>query len=92
MSTLTEAVATLDTILRRGGNILDLFGGYTTSSDGSEFVLLVNEDIPSDDALGPIGGPTQVAFAEAPTLEDALVLLASRLAEAGYAVPAVSTS
>lgn len=84
MNTLTDAVAGIGHALERGGNNLDLFCGYTAADDIPEFVVIVSEDIPCDDALGPVGGPTQIAFAEAPTFEDALVLLAARLAESGY--------
>jgi hypothetical protein len=88
MSTLIDAVASIGHALRRGGDNLDLFGGYTNADDGAEFVfvLILSEDVPCHDLMGPVAGveSSQIAFAEAATFEEALILLAARLAEAGY--------
>lgn len=85
---LAAAIEALDHALQRGGDNLDFTTSYvSTEHGGHEFVLLVSEEVPCDDVLGSPGPEVStVAFAESGTLADGFVLLAQRMAEAGYGV------
>lgn len=83
-SELHDAVDAINHALQRGANRLDLFGGYSTEGGTPTVTLLVSEDQPCDDVMGSMGGDLTIAFAQAPTLTDALIVLAGSLAEAGY--------
>jgi hypothetical protein len=82
---LAAAIEALDHVLKRGTDVLDLTVTYTKGNDAHEFVLLVSEEVACDDVLGAPGPEiSTIAFAESATLAEGIVLLAQRMATAGY--------
>lgn len=88
ISVLHAAAASIDRILRRGPDSLELSTSYVTNGGAPGFVAIVTEEVACDDAMGP--EIIIVAEGQAATLEDALVLLAKSLADAGYIAEAVN--
>lgn len=76
MSTLTEAVATIDNALRIEAGRMDLFGGYNVAGCEPGYTLTATKDLNQE-----------VAVAQAPTLVKALIVLAGELEAAGYKAP-----
>jgi len=81
MNTLTEAVAAIDRALRLDAGRLDLFDGYDITKNNAGYTFMATK-----------GVDEEVAFAQAPTLTDALIILAGQLENAGYKAGAVAAS
>jgi hypothetical protein len=73
MSNLHDAIAAIDHALRLEAGRMDLYGGYDITGCEAGYTFMATK-----------GLNQEVAFAQAETLEETLVLLAGRLVEAGY--------